>query len=158
MSDLAINIQREVMTDALVAEAMPLALANNEEISPWPGMPLEIDGKVYLAAEQAGWLRCYTVRTDAGQLVGYAAFMVHGHPHHANVLHALQSVIYLAPAWRLGRAALELVKFSDEQLAAEGVQVVYRDVSVKRDWGRLLERMGYVRVETTWGRRLNSGT
>lgn len=135
-------------------EMQPLLVAHWDEIAHYHDIPLNIDREGYEAVERAGALRIFTVRAD-GQLVGYAVFVVRRNMHYLDSLQAVQDVLFLHPAWRRANVGRELIEFADEMLRRDGVQVVYQHVKLAYDFGPLLERMGYERIETIWGRRLD---
>ena len=139
-----------------IEEALPLFKRHYEEIAKYKDIPLEVDLETYARIEAAGGLRCYSAR-DAGRLVGYVIFFVKNHPHYASTLFASQDVLYLDPDYRKGMTGLRLIRFADRQLEAEGVQVVTQHVKTYADFGPLLERLGYEKVETVYMRRLGAG-
>jgi GNAT superfamily N-acetyltransferase len=101
-------------------------------------------------------LRIYTARLHDGKLIGYAVFLVNTNAHYAGSLQAVQDVLYIDPEHRRGHAALRLLHFSEAELRDEGVQCVYHHVKLNHPaLGVLLERMGYAKIETIYGRRLD---
>jgi lysylphosphatidylglycerol synthetase-like protein (DUF2156 family) len=50
------------------------------------------------------------------------------------------------------------IDWCDQQLRAEGVQVVSHHVKLAHDFGPTLARLGYEHVEAMWQRRLDRGT
>jgi hypothetical protein len=148
-------MQRETLTDALWDELMPLLEAHWREIQHYPDIPLALDLDGYAAAQHAGCLRTYTARRD-GALVGYACFVVRAGLHHRTSLQATQDALYLAPEARSATGAA-FIRWCDAQLQAEGVQVVYQHVTSARDFGPLLERLGYSQVERIYSKRLDGG-
>lgn len=150
---VATTVQREPLTDALWDEAMPLLEAHWREIAHFPDIPLDPDRAVYAACEAAGILRCFTVRSD-GALAGYALFTVRRNPHYRSSMQASQDVIYIAPTAR-GGAGYRFIRWCDEQLAAEGIQVVYHHIKAAHNFGPMLERMGYELVDLIYAKRLD---
>jgi hypothetical protein len=156
-----IQFAREPLTESLWDEAMPLLSAHWDEIAAFKDIPLEPDRELYAAGEANGILRCFTARDDTAQrfrfpgamLVGYALYFVRSNPHYKSSLQANQDVIYLAPSVR-GGTGYKFIAWCDNQLAAEGVQVVYQHVKAKHDFGKLLERQGYDLVDQIYAKRL----
>lgn len=146
----------EPLTAALWDEAWPLLVEHWREIAHYPDIPLSPDQATYTASAAAGIVRVFTARTPSGALVGYALFFVRPNPHYAESLQAAQDVIYLHPSMR-GFNGIKFLRYCDEQLQAEGVQVVYQHVKVRagQDFGPILERMGYERIDAIYGRRLD---
>lgn len=135
-------------------EAWPLLKAHWEEIARYKDIPLNPDFDLYHAAELNGVLRVYTARAE-GLLIGYAAFMVRSNAHYKDSKQAVQDVVFLRKECRRGVAGIQLIKYAEDQLAEEGVQVVYHHVKVKNNFGPILGRMGYEQVETIWAKRLD---
>lgn len=144
----------ETLTPALVGELTPLLRDHYAEVAHYQDIPLKVDWKGYFLAHNAGALRMFTVRDGEGELVGYAVFFVKANLHYADSLQALQDVIFLDRPAR-GHTGAKFVKWCDDRLRAEGVQVVYHHVKAAHDWGKMLERQGYELVDTIWGKRLD---
>lgn len=147
------KFQREIATEYLFAEMMPLLEKHFVEISANKDIPLNPDFKKYLALEAANYLRAYTARLADGTLVGYAVFFIMNNAHYADSLQANQDVIFIDPAHR-GTGA-KLIMFCDKELASEGVQVVYHHVKIEHDFGPMLVRMGYKAVDVIYSKRLD---
>lgn len=97
----------------------------------------------YEALESQRMLWIYTARGEAGELLGYAAFVLCWHAHDASLLVAHNEATYLAPGARAGWAGYRLLKFADRKLAEAGVDRVFWHVKFTRDFRPLLERLGY---------------
>ena len=133
-------------------EAKPLLEAHYKEISHYQDIALKVDQNSYMALEKAGYLRIYVARVD-GKMVGYAVFLIKRNIHYINSLQALQDVLYIDPGHR-GKG-LKFIAWCDDQLREESIQVVYHHVKLSHDFGKALERIGYERIETIYGRRLD---
>ena len=143
---------RERIADAW-DEALPLLRANARETSILPReFDPDLDG--ILAAEAAGVLRAYTMRAD-GKLVGYTTFAVSPHFHFRGLIIATQDALFVSPEYR-GRAALRFLRWQDDELAREGVDLIHRQVTVRRDYGRALDRIGYSPDACEWVRDLRA--
>lgn len=151
--------QRELLTDTLIRNLMALNLGHHREVSAHQDLLLRPDYGAYLAAQAAGQLRVYTVRdADTYRLQGYAVHFVRMHPHFSTSLQAAQDVLYLAPEARQGWTGYHFIQWCDAQLQREGVEIVYQHVTPARDFGPLLERLGYEAVDLTYARRLDHGS
>lgn len=147
------NLQRE-RAHELVAEIAPLIGRHHAEVAPFPDIALAPSVEGYCAAEDAGMLRCYTAH-EAGVLIGYRILFVARNPHYAS-LQATTDVLYVDPRYRDRGRALELMRYSEAELAAEGVDVVYQNTPRARDFGKVLTRfLAYEPVETVYAKRLN---
>jgi hypothetical protein len=142
-------------SDTVINEIAPLLEAHWAEIAHYPDIPVNCNYDAYLKLEAAGILRIYTVRAHLA-LIGYAIFLVSPNLHYGGSLQAKQDVLYLAPAYRRGRMGWRFIVWCDEQLRAEGVQVVVQHQKIAHPaLGRILERIGYQAVDTLWMRRLD---
>jgi GNAT superfamily N-acetyltransferase len=135
-------------------DAAPLLRRHWEEIAHYQDIPLDVDEGAYAAIEGAGQLRCFGARLD-GELVGYAAYFVRHNAHYRASLQATQDVLFVAPEHRKSRIGWKLIKFADDALRAEGVQVVLQHSKVAHDIGPILKRQGYEAVDTIYAKRLD---
>jgi hypothetical protein len=174
---ISVTFDRELVTDALLDEALPLLRAHWREIAHFDDIPLQVDREAYLRSEAAGLVRCFTARTTEGilgsgpsqeeapgaqhagqgrgRLLGYALFFVRFAPHYAGSLQAVQDVVYLDRSVR-GGTGYRFIAWCDEQLAEEGAQAVYHHVKVAHNFGKLLERQGYELVDLIYAKRLDT--
>lgn len=144
----------EPVTEALIDEAMPLLEAHWREIAHYLDIPLQVDRAAYVQMAHGGHLRAYMFRDD-GALRGYAVYMVRQNIHYMGSKQAVQDILYLAPDLRGQALGAAFINWCDEQLAAEGVQVVHHHVKLAHDFGPTLAQLGYEAVETIWSRRLD---
>jgi len=133
-------------------EIMPLLEKHWREIAHYQDIELNPDLENYIRVEEAGALRVYTYRVH-NTLVGYAVFFVRHNMHYKGSLQAVQDVLFIKKECRgNGR---EFVKWCDEQLKLEGVQVVYHHVKSAHNWGKMLEAMDYELVDLIYAKRLD---
>lgn len=162
---MSIVFARETLTDEVFTEALPLLQAHFREVGHFQDIPLDVDRGMYYTAQENGAVRCFTAREArpnpvAGPtkglwfLVGYALFFVRSNPHYSGSVQAVEDVIYLDPIVRGGTGA-KFIRWQDEQLAGEGIQVVMRHVKEAHDYGKLLERQGYEPVDRLFAKRLD---
>jgi hypothetical protein len=156
---LRLQLQRETL-DGFYGEALPLLEKHRQELAQFPDIPLQVNLDHYRSQEKAGVLRIFTARlnrgpADAKTLIGYAVFVVFPNPHYSSSLQAVQDVLYIDPEQRKGATGLGLVNFSEQQLQAEHVQVIYHHVKTAHPiLGSILKHKGYAEVETVWAKRL----
>lgn len=149
-----ITFSRETVGHVL-DEIKPLLHMHWREIATFEDIPLAPDFVAYRNAEGRHALRIFTARAG-GALVGYAVFFV-GNLHYQGSGIATQDILFLRPDHRGGRTGLRLVNYCDEQLASEGVQVVYQHVKLEHpQLGRVLSHAGYRPVETIYTKRLDN--
>jgi GNAT superfamily N-acetyltransferase len=152
---------RESLTVELFHETLPLLMAHWEEIAHFKDIPLKPDQQAYQTLSTHGNLRIYTVREGVGgTLIGYAVFFLRRNMHYSTSLQAVQDILYLDPASRGRLVGYRFIKWCDDQLRAEGVQLVMHHVKVKPelDFGPMLERIGYEPVDRIFARRLDKET
>jgi hypothetical protein len=145
---------RESYSRELVGEMMPLFEKHYAEIATFKDIPLAPDIAAYERVNAAGNLRIYTAR-QKDELVGYEVVFVNFSPHYRTSLQANPDLVFIDPRHRVGLTALRFIKWIDEQLKIEGVQVVYGRVKLAHDFSPLLKRLGYVDHDRTLARRLN---
>lgn len=147
-----IRFQREDISPDVIEEIRPLAELHFNEIDPFPEIDPNLSGAFYRLNQE--YVRLFTAR-EGENLVGYAVFAVTKHPHYEESIQATQDLFFVAPEARLhGWVGLKLIRFCDEQLKAEGVEVVYQFSPRRRDIGPLLARAGYHRIQDLYARRL----
>ena len=152
-----VTFQRESLTRELLAEAMPLIRAHYEEVRKWPDVALNVDELAYLHMQQAGVIRVYTARDKDWRLVGYASYFVHAQPQFCDAVDAVEDAIYVLPECRNGYIGRRLLRFTEDQLQAEGVRLIYQHAPEGHGFAHLLTHLGYEPVYTLYARRLNDG-
>lgn len=144
---------REPLTDALIAEVMPLLKEHYLEIAHYQDIELDPDWNQYFAIQANGALAIYTARMASGELLGYNCYFIRHNPHYKQSLQAANDVIFISKKHRgFGRS---FIAWCDEQLRGLGVQVCYHHVKAAHDWSPLLERMGYEFQDKIMSRRLD---
>jgi GNAT superfamily N-acetyltransferase len=148
-----LTFAREVIGERW-AELEPLAAAHWREVGHFPDIPLEPHRHKYEACEAAGILRLFTVRTE-GLLLGYSTYFVDTAPHHRNSLQAHHDALYLIPEARKLGNGLRFLAYCDQELRADGVQVVFFGSHARNPIDGLLTRQGYEVVDTIYAKRLD---
>ena len=151
-----ISFSEEPLTTATQSELQPLIEAHKEEVSIFEGEPLSVDWESYYKIQAGGFLKMYMCRVDSA-LVGYAIYIVNIHPHYSNMLCAIQDVLFLSKKERKGSAGMRLIRYSEQQLKALGVDMVMQHTKQKKDLSRMLSRMGYNTCDIIMTKRLNHG-
>ena len=147
----AIKFHKERAQDCY-EESIPLLYKHWQEIAHYKDIPLDPDFDSYTKTEDAGFLRCYTARRASSQLVGYAVFFVRPNPHYKTSIQASQDILFIDSNHR-GMGG-RFIKWCDEQLRLENVQVVYHHIKAQHNFGKLLERFGYELVDLIYARRM----
>ena len=117
-------------------------------------LPLDIDHDRYLLADDLGILRVFTVR-DETRLIGYACFCVQFSLRHKTSLQATEDSLYLAPEYRKGTTGVRFIKFIENVLSLEGVQLIRQHAHPDTTLDALLPKMGYEHCHNEWERRLD---
>jgi GNAT superfamily N-acetyltransferase len=121
---------------------MPLLEKHWREIAHYQDVPLEPDVERYNAMDEAGLLRCFTVR-DGGRLVGYSIFFVTPNIHYKSLTLANNDVLFLHPDYRRGRVGWNFIDFLRDRLVGEGLRCIYYHVKAAHPaLGRLLKGQG----------------
>ena len=150
------TFQKAAFNSALVAEIAPLLEKHYHEIAHYQDIPLKPDWAKYQKGAELGVLRVYTIRHGC-DLVGYMVFFVSLNPHYSSSLQAVVDIVYLDPSLRGKMIGYRFINWCDEQLKAEGVQVVVHHLKAKPElnYGHMLERMGYELVDVLYCKRLD---
>jgi len=138
---------------ACYEEALPLLKAHWEEIAHYKDIPLEPIYEEYLKIEELGLTRVYTSRKE-GKLIGYMVVFVRYHMHYASSLHAVQDILFISEAHR-GIGA-KFILWCEDQLRAEGVQVICQHMKAAHDKTVFMRRLGYELVDHIFTKRLDT--
>lgn len=107
----------------------------------------------YAVLQRLGALIVLTAR-DGDKLVGYAAFFVNRHMHHADLTLAVNDVLFLHPDYRQGTTGLRLVKFCEDSLKAAGADKLCFHAKLHTSLIPILHRRGYSTEEIVLGKFL----
>lgn len=148
-----INFAAEQYSDQLMTEMKPLWVQHHNEIQQIRGAVLDPNLQMYQALASAGVLRIFTARREAG-LVGYQVFTITSLPHFKEIKQAVMDILFLSPDARLGWMGYYFLKYADTELQKEGINVMFRAISARKDFGKILERMGYELCDLVFMRRI----
>jgi hypothetical protein len=151
-----ITYQSERVKD-LWPEILAIATRHYAELAHFKDIPFDLDQHKYNVLDEAGLLRLHTARDREWRLMGYTSLIVSPNIHYRTSLQAMQDVVFMLPEFRYGAIGSRLIAFSDRQLEAEGVQVVYRNTAEELDFSAVLKHLGYQPVERLFARRLDQG-
>lgn len=146
------TFHREIASAALFSEMLPLLQLHQEELAHYKDIELEPNFAQYEALENAGVLKVFTVRDEKWALIGYCVYFVSRHLHYTSTLQASQDLIFIHPDKR--GFGSKFIKWIDEQLRADGVQVVYQHIKAKKNFGPMLERQGYELCDLVYTKRI----
>lgn len=152
LSSMALAFNRE-SAQVVLEEGIDLLKEHYREIAHYQDIEFNPNVEQYLKLDELGFLRIYTARTNANQLVGYAVFFVRHNLHYSGSLQAVQDVLFISKNHR-GRGR-SFIQWCDEQLKLEHVQVSYHHIKARHNFGAMLERIGYELVDLIYARRLD---
>lgn len=134
-------MQKEAFSMPLMAEALGIAGRYHGEVSQYDE-PVDPDYERYTAVEEAGLLRCFTLREE-GELKGFASCYLETQIHHSSHFRAAVDTIYIEPEARIGMTGPRFLHKIEEELRAEGVKSISIASGLKHNISNLLKRMGY---------------
>jgi hypothetical protein len=137
----------------MIDEAKPLFEKHHAEISLFKDLKLQPDFMSYVHAEEADMLRVFTARTiNENSLVGYIVFYLRPSTHFADTLEAVQDLVFINPDDR--GFGMKFLKWCDNKLAMEGVNLIYHHVNARHDFSPMLTRNGYELNDLVFVKRL----
>lgn len=146
-SDLV--IQKERFTTGFYDEMEPLIVQHASETYTFGGRKPNPDIDLFLQMQDMDMLRLYTLR-DKGRLGGYLLYAVTPHLQFRDVLYAAQAALFIDPLLRKTNGVFSLIRFSEEDLIAQGVMAIAQHTNMVTDVGRLYESMGYELFEKNY--------
>lgn len=155
--EVTANTEKEIIFhqekfEDVYTEMLDLLYRHYKEIAHYQDIKINPDIEGYLALQRNNFLRIYTIR-ESGQIIGYGVYFVKTNLHYKDSLQAHQDVLYIRKDKRgFGR---KFIKWCDDRLREEGVQVIYHHVKTAHDWSPMLEGMNYDWVEKIYCKRLD---
>ena len=138
----AVETYGQLRTDA---EIMHLTDEHRVEVAPASRILITPDHVQYDYMCRNGMLQVVTARDD-GKLVGYHITIVRPHLHRP-VLAGFVDTLYLDPSHRNGRCSMRMIQYAEEMLVRRGVKWISTGVRCVKDFGRLMEHLGYIEAE-----------
>lgn len=123
------------------------------EVAAFHDIPLQPNYELYKVIEKQKGLRIFTLRGEKGELMGYAVFFVNLHPHFKKSLQARNDLLYVHPSIR-GEASIPLLKYCEDELRSEEVDVIWYTSTAKRDLRALFKRLNYDLAECCYAKRI----
>lgn len=148
-----IKFSQEKLSDLLGSDNLyDLLFDHWEEVAVHKeGIPFDPDIEKYKEMERIGVLHVITAR-DGKKLVGYSIYIVSPHIHYMSSVFAVNDVVYLSPEYRRGFTGIKLLKFAEESLKKEDVDVIHMHVKNRVNFGGVLSRMGYQSIEEIYSK------
>ena len=134
---------QEETVDKWWADAKPLIYDHWQEL----GLDTDLKGDIAVdllrQLEKAGKWVTLTVRTDAGELAGYAVALLNQHLHYfSSGPMFLVDMYYIRPQYRRG-TGLQMLKFMEEVARRYGAIKIYLSCKVHKDHTKLFTALGY---------------
>jgi GNAT superfamily N-acetyltransferase len=149
------NYQTETMSE-VVKEIMPLLHLHWQDVAlNHDSITLDPNWQVYQELAKMGFLHITTARTDAGELVGYAIYIIQPLLHYKRELGADGDIFWLHPDHRKGSVGIRLLKEAEMNIKALGCTYIVNKVKLHKDVGRIFERLGYQAIERVYAKALH---
>lgn len=163
-----ITFQAEKLMDVR-EEVWPLLLRHWDEIAlNKDAVPLNPDWDTYGVLETQGMLHVTTARSDAGEIVGYASYVIVPNLHYKTMMVADGDIFYLAPEHRRGTTGLRLLRETEKHIlafcAASGkphdcVYIINKEKEHFRKEGRsvvgpIMTHLGFKLIEHYYAKRI----
>lgn len=130
-------------------DGIPFMREYHAEVGTLPSDPFSPDKERYLKLDPVS--RLYTARADR-QLLGWGFFILMPHILYPHLTFAFQDMIFIRKAFR-GPAAVRFLRWQDEQLFQDHVDVIDRHSVPSAPHDRLLRHIGYSERATHFIRR-----
>jgi hypothetical protein len=152
MSDYTFT--EELFSKNLYDETYPLLLNHWKEMALDTSVPLAPNYEVYQSAADLGNLHCLACRLPSNKLIGYMVTFLMPSIHYKNSLYAENDLTYIDPEYRQGFLYIKMLREFESQMKMRGVEVIHLHVTVKKDFGSILERAGYARDEIIYRKKV----
>lgn len=116
---------------------------------------LNPDWELYERMAKQNVLRIFTCRIN-NQIVGYSIYMVSRHHHYKQSIVARNDITFLIESERKGNIGYKLLKFAIENLTKEADRIIF-NVKVYKDFGNILERLGFQKFEIVYDKVIKNG-
>ena len=117
--------------------------------------PLQPNYAFYLEREERGESVVVTLRKD-GDLIGYWICFVAPGLHYQTCLTSIMDIWFVDPEHMLGKAPLILLRAVEREMRRRGVNLWFAGEKLHKPCGRLFEKLGFEKVETTYAKWLES--
>lgn len=115
-------------------------------------MSLSPNWEKYQQLASSESMRIFVAR-DAGKIVGYSIYFVGHNLHYKNTIVADNDITYIAPEYRHGRTAVDLLNYVNDSLKEGGVSLVSVKMKSDTTFHSLMEKLDYNMMEfnyTKW--------
>jgi hypothetical protein len=145
----------EEYSQELFKEMFPLCKEHHKEFSHDKSLKLFIDSTKYIALQANNSLKIFTIRTDNRRLVGYCLMFVFESMHYAHTVMATADCFFIKKGFRGKNLIMSFLSWCDQKLKKAGVNKVLHGVKATHDFGFLLKKIGYDKIDVVYGKRLD---
>jgi GNAT superfamily N-acetyltransferase len=139
---MTVTMQIEQFMDSK-EEIMPLLELHYDELTLHKHIAkLDVNWDYYQRLQNKGKLFYLAVR-DEGRLIGYSLFSVGYSPHYKELKAATNDVLFLHKLYRRGGVGIKMIKRSETELKAIGVQKILWHAKQNNSLSDLLSALGY---------------
>jgi hypothetical protein len=117
-------------------------------------IPLDPDWDLYRHMNAKGIVHLTTAR-QAGDLVGYAVYLLSTALHYKHLSIAEADVFWLGPAYRKGLTGVRMMRCAEDSLRGIGVHKIFTKIKLHYDVGKVFEYMGHVPIERVYAKGLS---
>jgi hypothetical protein len=114
-------------------------------------VPLNPNLATYEMAAKHGAVSFFSMR-DEGELVGYAVFWTHGHPHHDGKIFAINDLLYVKPEYRRSALVDGFLMFCEQELVLIGCDVMTVSMKTNHDHPGLMGIHGFTATEKIYSK------
>ena len=138
--------------DECLEEVKPLLEEHYELVAMYKDrVELLPDYTRYYDMEKVNMLHIVTAR-DEGKLIGYFISVVSPHMHYMSTKYAVNDIVFIEEAYRKTKVGLDMFKFTEEALKADGVDVIVIHMKTSLPFDSLCEGLGYDYAERNYSK------
>lgn len=109
----------------------------------------------YNTLSREGRLLFFTVRDSSTlELVGYSTMVISSDIQKLGETNANQDSIYIRNSHRIGFAGGHFFQYIERECAFRGIKTIYQSTTPSRDFGTLLQRLGYTECTKIFSKQL----
>jgi GNAT superfamily N-acetyltransferase len=155
MEDLDFIVQREMLSENLIAEMSKLFEVHYQEVARLDlYTKINPDWPFYFKAQENGVFFIYTARLpESHELVGYWWFFVRNNPHYKHVLQAADDMVFVKKEYR-GKRVFKFGEKCLDFLKQMGVQVAVVHHKIDHDLEKFYSGLGFEPYEKNYIRSL----
>ena len=153
---MSYSISEEYLSEDKIAELFELAKLHNDEVGEFEDSEFSIDTETYIKLQDMNIAKAFIARDiETFNAVGYIIYLIMAHPHFKDVLIAKEDGLFVYKSHRGSMLGYKLIRYADSVLSDKyGVDAITQTATEKFDHSKMLIKLGYSKIETTYIRRL----